>query len=157
MQSTLILFLNNYHEGILSWVELEDNIVKQTILAGEVSSLAEVTKDKTIIVMVPATDILLTSVVMPNLSSSKLRQALPFALEDQLVGEIDQLHFAIGEKTDTALSVAIIQKDKIQHWLQLLREWQVYPHAMYAMVFGLPCEINTWSLLASDDECLVRL
>lgn len=53
---------------------------------------------KEIIILVPAEDVLLTIVQLPDMSKTRLLEALPFALEDQLIADIDTLHIAHGKK-----------------------------------------------------------
>ena len=74
-----------------------------------------------IIVLVPSTDLLLTSTKLPKLSQSRLIKALPFALEDQLSEDTQMLHFATGAfKHGEPLPVAVVSKEKMTEWLTFL-------------------------------------
>ena len=50
--------------------------------------------DKRVIALVPGTNVLRTFVDIPVRNQAKLLQAIPFAMEDQLAGNIEELHFA---------------------------------------------------------------
>ena len=47
--------------------------------------------DRSVIALVPAADVLLTNVHIPARSSTKIRKALPFALEEDLAEDIERL------------------------------------------------------------------
>ena len=50
------------------------------------------------IVLVPGTDVLLAEPVLPLKSGAKLAQVVPFALEEQLAADVEDLHFAVGKR-----------------------------------------------------------
>ena len=49
-------------------------------------------------VLVPGTDALLAEPVLPLKSGAKLAQVVPFALEEQLATDVEDLHFAVGKR-----------------------------------------------------------
>ena len=49
-------------------------------------------------VLVPGTDVLLAEPEFPVKAGAKLQQVVPYALEEQLAEDIDDLHFAIGKR-----------------------------------------------------------
>ena len=61
------------------------------------------------IALAPATQVLLAEPVLPPGSGVKLVRAVPFALEEQLTEDIDQLYFAVGRRTARGgTSVAVV-------------------------------------------------
>ena len=46
----------------------------------------------------PASEVLVTESDAPAKSAAKLAQVIPFALEERVADEIENLHFAIGER-----------------------------------------------------------
>src|SRR5262245_32490046 len=50
-------------------------------------------------VLVPGTDVLLAEPEVPVKAGTKLQQVVPYALEEQLAQDIDDLHFAIGKRS----------------------------------------------------------
>lgn len=110
-----------------------------------------------IIVIVPAQDVLLTSVSIPKLNRKQLLQALPFALEDQLIDDVANLHFAINHRdVDGNVSVAIVSKQKMQHWLALLKEVNVTPTALIPATLAIPYQSDEWTVCLRDHESWVR-
>src|SRR5947209_173201 len=60
-----------------------------------------------IIVWTPAAETLLLRANLPTRSAAKIVQALPYALEEQLIEPPERLHFAYTHEADGSLAVAI--------------------------------------------------
>ncbi len=113
-------------------------------------------KDKPVIVIVPGEDVLLTHVALPKLSKSRLMQALPFALEEQLIAEVDTLHFAPLLKNDGEYAVAVIAKEKMQDWVQQLKAWQLKPEKLIPSFLTLSVVPDCWQIVVHDNTTIVR-
>ena len=112
-----------------------------------------------VVVFVPAADVRLASVKVPAKQPSKVLQAVPFALEDQVADDIDTLHFAIGPRqADTSHPVAIVSRTKINHWLLRLRARGVQPEALIPESLALPVDDagHNWNALADPQQVIVR-
>jgi general secretion pathway protein L len=73
-------------------------------------------------VLLPARDFVCCVAKMPAASPSRLRQMLPFSLEDEFAGDVEELHFAAGDRNDAeALAVSVIAKARLDTWLDALR------------------------------------
>ena len=114
-------------------------------------------KQKTIIVLVPTQDVLLTSVKLPTMNRARLLQALPYALEEQLLEDVTQLHFAIGEMgSDGMLPVAVVSQKKMTEWLALLQSEGVEAQVMLPNCLALPWQENQASVWLDGDMAVVR-
>src|SRR5256884_98482 len=62
--------------------------------------------------LVPGADVLLAEPEIPVKAGAKLQQLVPYALEEQLADDIDDLHFAIGKRAgDSARApVAVVAR-----------------------------------------------
>jgi len=110
-----------------------------------------------VVVIVPAADLLLTSATVPSRSRQRIVSAVPYLLEDQLASDVEQLHFVIGA-ADAAGRVAtvVVEHQKMQQWLELLRTHHVEPHTVVADLCCLPqSDAPEWSLLLEGDTVLV--
>ncbi len=124
---------------------------------GDISLLTQAVIDKEVLVIVPARDVLLMSAQLPKMNRSRLLQALPFALEEQLIDDVEALHFAAGEEqADGQLPVAIVAKEKMQEWLTWLHQYQIQPTSMISAVFALATEPGAWSITLLFDGAIVR-
>lgn len=154
MRESLIIFMQGQAPG---WVLMDANgEAIQQVATGDPAVLATLAENREVFVIVPAADVLLTSVKMPHMSRARLQQALPFALEDQLVSEVDTLHFVAGTPdAQDQLPVAVVAKVKMEAWLAQLKEWQVVPDVLIPSIFALPVADNAWHMLL-DDALVVR-
>lgn len=157
MQDKLIIFIQAHDIAHPSWVVISNEHVQRNVQYGNPDELAVLANNKEIIVIVPAEDVLLTSVKLPKMSRSKLAQALPYALEDQVIGDVETLHFiAVENQDDENIPVAIISKEKIGMWIQLLKTWQVQPDVVMSYIFVLPAEENVWHVYINESGMAAR-
>jgi general secretion pathway protein L len=106
---------------------------------GPLSLAASVGRSAEVIVLVPATQILLAEPELPPGSGIKLARAVPFALEEQLTEDIDQLVFALGRRrTGGGTPVAVVARTVLKDWLAALSEAGIEPVALYADMSLLP-------------------
>jgi general secretion pathway protein L len=119
-----------------------------------VQAAAEV-RERAVIVLVPAVDILTTTVHMPVRSKSKVRTALPFALEENLAEDVSNLHFAVGERGDNnRLPVAVVATDKMLRWIERLSEVGIDPAIMATEIHGLAKIPGTLSVLVDNHSVM---
>ena len=72
-------------------------------------------------VLLPARDIVSCTAVLPAASAARHRQMLPFSLEDEFAGDVDDLHFALGGTNDAgAFAVSVIDRHRFEYWLGVL-------------------------------------
>ncbi|MDH3309746.1 MAG: type II secretion system protein GspL [Gammaproteobacteria bacterium] len=107
-------------------------------------------------VWTPPSDSLLTRVTLPTRSRTKIQQALPYALEDQLVGEPEQLHFSYRILEDGSLAVAVTAKERMQAWLAQLNEAGLRPTGFCPALLAIPLEPGTWSATFHGNDIWVR-
>jgi general secretion pathway protein L len=107
-------------------------------------------------VWTPAADTLLTHATLPTRSRRKIMQALPYALEEQLLGEPELQHFAYVAEADGTLAVAVTARERIQTWTDALARSGIRPGAMSPATLMVPWAIDSWSLAFNEDEILVR-
>ncbi len=70
--------------------------------SGPLEQAAQRAAGRHVCVLVPGTDVLLTEPELPAKAGAKLQQIVPYALEEQLAEDIDDLHFAIGKRSGDA-------------------------------------------------------
>ncbi|MEM9101236.1 MAG: type II secretion system protein GspL [Pseudomonadota bacterium] len=119
--------------------------------------LAEPAKSRQIVCMVPGTEMLMTSVNFPIKQRRQIRKALPFMLEEQLVENIDDCHFALPAKiTDDKVPVVVVNHRKMQSWMELFEAAQIEPDYLVPDCLSLPLPQKCWSALCYDDIVLAR-
>ncbi len=130
-----------------------------TLQHGQVGNLSELpagTRGGRIHVWTPASETMLTQVTLPTRSRAKIAQALPYALEDQLLGEPESLHFAYRPRPDGSLAVGVTGKERLQSWTNALQTAGLEPTALCPATLALPWDGQSWSLMLEGDEAVVR-
>ncbi len=118
--------------------------------------LVSAAEGKEVIIVVPAEDVLLTSVKLPKMNRSRQLQVLPYALEEKLIADVETLHFALlANLPDEQAAVAVVAKDKMQKWLSLCAEWKIQPDYLLPVSLALPFSENHWTILI-DQMVVVR-
>jgi general secretion pathway protein L len=126
--------------------------------SGPLSLAAPRAVGRRICVLVPGTDVLLTEPEVPMKAGTKLQQVVPFALEEQLADDIDDLHFAIGKRAaDSARTpVAVVKRSLMDEWLTLLKSSGLDPESMYTESDLLPQNPGQAVALMEEDVVVVR-
>ncbi len=109
-----------------------------------------------VVVWTPAAETLLLRARLPTRSSSKIAQALPFALEDQLIDAPEKLHFAFTHEADGALAVAVTRRERMEGWLAALAAAGLAPARLAPVTLSLPLADRAWTLAFRDGEMVLR-
>lgn len=107
-------------------------------------------------VWTPPSETLLTRATLPTRSRARILQALPYALEDQLLEDPEHLHFAYTPNVDGSLAVAVTDRARLKGWLDTLGAAGIRPTALCPGNLALPLQANAWSAAFVDDELWVR-
>src|SRR5215469_7013765 len=126
--------------------------------SGPLSLAAPRTAGRRICVVVPGNDVLLAEPEVPAKAGTKLAQVVPYALEEQLAEDIDDLHFAIGKRAadSSRTPVAVVARALMDEWLTLLKSNGIEPEAMYADSDLLPTNPGQSVALLEEDIVVVR-
>ena len=155
MKKTTIIRINKKSPDHSEWVTI-DNYGKQIseIKSGNLNDIPEEDKTNTLIVLIPATDSLLTFIDLPIKSNSKLRKAIPYALEDQIASDIKDIHFGfVKPKRGKLTHVAAISKSELNNYKNLLLAHNIQPHVITSEIHGVPIIEKTISLLV-ESSCV---
>ena len=161
------LFIRLGHAGpseSVSWCLRQAGTGYGHVQQGALEDALLLARSRRVVVLLPSTDINLTSMELPpqllSMPQAKLLQAIPYQLEDKLAEDVDSLHFALGRRgTGNRLPVAIVAREKLQGWLAAFRERGVTPDAMVPDMLCLPLIRDTvpvWSVLLEDGHATVR-
>lgn len=92
-----------------------------------------------VVAFVPATEVSVAAVELPARSASKALQLAPFALEEQLAGDIEQLHFAVGEQEDSGKTPFVVcARAAMERWLEVLQVAGLNPAALVPDFLAVP-------------------
>jgi general secretion pathway protein L len=140
MPHTLLLRLPAAGQEDTEWVSIDETGVPTAAKQrGPLSLAAAVARSAKVVVLAPATQILLAEPELPPGSGVKLARAVPFALEEQLTEDIDQLCFALGRRhAGGRTPVAVVARSVLQGWVSALTGAGIEPAALYADMSLVP-------------------
>ncbi|HEY2686204.1 MAG TPA: type II secretion system protein GspL [Steroidobacteraceae bacterium] len=140
MPQTLLLRLPEPGSDETEWLALDEmNAPTLTRQRGSLSLAAAVFRSGRLLVLAPAAQVLLSEPELPPGTGAKIARAVPFALEEQLTEDIDQLVFAIGKRRESGgTPVAVVAKSVIEGWLSELRAAGLEPNAIYTDISLIP-------------------
>lgn len=142
----------------LVWSSNEKEIIASGMLdnADQLSSLSQRAGQRPITALVPGCDVLLKWVTLPPKPSRKALTAIPYMLEEELSSDISQQFFALGSKIAEQQAVAVVSHQKMQDWLAVINEANLYCDKMLPDVLAVPLEPDTWSLVTLGEQAIVR-
>jgi general secretion pathway protein L len=89
--------------------------------------------------LVNAVDVLAAEAALPAASQARLRQILPFSLEESLADDVEHMVFAIGARLPSGTTqVAAVKKERMDSWLGRLRAAGIVPNALCSEADGIP-------------------
>jgi general secretion pathway protein L len=110
-----------------------------------------------VVALVPGIDVLSTQAELPASSAARMRQIVPFSLEDSLADDVEGLMFAVGGRIGaTAAAVAVVSKARLEGWLAELSAAGIVPQAVYSETDGVPDVPATLMLLLEGEQVYAR-
>ncbi|HDY7886760.1 TPA: type II secretion system protein GspL [Vibrio vulnificus] len=100
---------------------------QEVIASGELSDwqqlddLKNYAEQRPIVVLVAASDVVLTEVDIPPGASRQFESMLPYLLEDEIAQDVDDLHFSVLAKENGKAQVCGVDRRWLQHMLDAFR------------------------------------
>jgi general secretion pathway protein L len=156
MAEYLVIRLPAEPDAAAHWIAVDSNGTR--ISAPVTGPLAEAAKDvrnRDVIVLVPAAVVLSMTADIPVKRGPKLLSALPFALEEQVADDVDDLHFAAGVRGENGLlPVAVVTHALMLDWLGRLEDAGITPTRVIPENHGLAKIPGTLSVLVAEDQVM---
>lgn len=151
----IIIRIGDNAPAKVSWAILaKDDSV--SIAEGSLTDAAFQCQDRTVIVLLPGQDVLLTGVALPGSKKHSLR-AIPYALEDRLADDIEDLHFAHASPDGSGTTpVAVVHKSRMGAWQQMLVAAQIDADVMIPEHLALPFDDGSITIMGDNGLALVR-
>jgi general secretion pathway protein L len=137
----------------------DDGHVAVNAMSGELAQALPLAVGRRVAVIVPGTEVLTTEAEAPAKNAAKLAQVIPYALEERVADEIEDLHFAIGERNPESgrVPVVVVARARIDAWLATLRAAGFNPQAIYSEASLLPAMPGQLIALLDGDALTLRL
>lgn len=156
MSQRLVLRLHGAPAGQVQWLPLTaDGRPAGLANYGSLDDVALLRRP--LLVLAPTADVALFDVPLPQLSRQRAARAIPYALEDQLAEDVDDLHFALGQRNPQGeVAVAVVAQAQMQAWLDAFAEAGLEVEQIYPELLAVPYEPDAWTLLLEQGEFLLR-
>lgn len=140
----LVADANGTRRGNVSW--------------GSLSDVAAQAAGRKVILLVPGTDVLLAEPVLPLKSGgAKLAQVVPFALEEHLAADVEDMHFAVGKRDSRpGTPVAAVARERMDAWQAALQAAGLATDTIYAETAVLPVVAGAVAVLIDGKRVYVR-
>lgn len=140
------------------WSDAENEIIASGTLAdaSELASLKSKSQQPTIIALAPSSELGFKSITLPNKSSRKVLQAVPFMLEEDVAQDISSLFFAFGSKQGNLQEVVYCDRNKLDEWQNSLQEADLFCDTLVPDILCLPYSEDGISVVQIDNDLLVR-
>lgn len=127
------------------------------VVAGPTAGLPPSPPEADSIVLVPSCDVLLLEAPRVARQRRQLDRALPFAIEDQLVGSVEQCHVAVldDDQPDSVIA-AVVAHERIETWRAALDAGGVQADVLLPESILLPWEEGP-TLLLDGNTATLRL
>lgn len=140
-----------------SWQLVENGLLVGPLGKGKLADARRVARGLPVVVLVPAEEIYLDNVALPGKNRQKLRRAIPFAVEDQLIDDVETLHFALSTHADQGrYLVAAVEDRMMDFWDKAMINAGIRVDTMVPDVTALAQADNDWTILLESDRAMVR-
>lgn len=158
MTDTLFIHLSSPDpaQPVMAALLSSDGSSLRAAFPSTLEALSAANSAATVVALVPGSSALSTVAVLPKVSSGQVRTMLPFALEEQIAGDLDQQHFAMGRPISTSGSsssaglhvpVVVIRRETLDQYLEVLRSVGLDPSALYldeSLIAAKPGDVIAW-------------
>lgn len=155
MTEYLVIQLGEQADSPVSWIVVDDRGTRRGQPgSGSLADAAREVRERPVIALVPAAEVSNFSVNLPA-KGARLLAALPFALEDKVADDVEDLHFCAGERRENgAMPVAVVARRVLDEWLERLSSAGIRPQRVLAESAGIAHTPNTMSLLVATDKIM---
>lgn len=144
--------------GEVSWLVQGMDSPDGLVFSGSLATAANHALGCRVVILLASSDMLLLTAPLPAMNRQRLLKAIPFSLEEQLATEVDNLHFALGERVDdNAVNCCIIERGILDGLQRELKTVGIQADVVTSELFGIPYDTNGWSVwLSNTERAIVR-
>ncbi|MEE9444334.1 MAG: type II secretion system protein GspL [Cocleimonas sp.] len=110
--------------------------------------VTSLTRGRKVLLLIPNSEVVLSELKIPSKNKKQLLRAVPFALEDSLAEDLEDLHFAIHQRSSSQdTQVAVINHDRLGLYTALLRQHKITPYYVLPQLLAQAYEKDSWSVM----------
>ena len=124
---------------------------------GSLADLAVQAAGQRMVLAAAGEAVILTQAQVPGRNRATWMRAVPYALEEHLAEDVEDMHFALGAATpDGVVSVATMHRETLSGWLAACADANIVPSAVIPEPLLVPFDNDTWTILVDGRRALVR-
>ena len=162
MNEFLLIRLGSRHQDAVYWL-VWSSVQQAVIASGQLSNAAQLSElteragHRSVIVLVPGSDVIFRALTLPGRLTSQTQQALPFMLEDEIASDVEQLHITVLTHQGQQVQIAAVEQEQMQRWLSWLADAGLTAQQLLPDVLALPQPADdSWSMLQLGSQWLIR-
>lgn len=158
MADTLLIHYSPEKPDKTVWsIVNNDGELTTKISSGSLIDAANFAAGKKVVMLLDSNFMNISRVKLPTKNKQKLLHAIPYALEEQLADEIEDLHFVIASnKTDDHTAVACVAKTQLDDIIRDCAEAGFTLDAILADALCLMANDRQWAILLYDDTVYIH-
>jgi general secretion pathway protein L len=160
MTETLVIRLRSTEDAPASWLIIDGNGARSgSVVSGPIADALSLAQGRRTVVVLPAAEVTLAEPDLPPVrGAARIAQAVPFALEEQLASDLENLHFAVGARNPAASAtpVAIVARSVLDRWQATWDAAGIHPAAAYAESSLIPAAPNATVLVLDEGTLHVK-
>ncbi|GAA4358889.1 type II secretion system protein GspL [Kangiella marina] len=126
------------------------------LLIEDIETLGEQVSEQTVVLMLPAHRVKCFNEKTPTKNRKQLEKAIPYQLEEQILDNVDNQHFALGSfDAQDRLAINVVDKQYLAETLEQFKEVGVEPDFVISEAACLPYFNDAWSTLI-EEQVFVR-
>ncbi len=144
-------------ETSVQWVLETEGAEANNCGTVKLNNVAELIQDRKVVILLPVEQFYIGQVAVQTKNKKQLQKAVPYALEDELTEDIENLHFALGDRTaNREIAVAAISRAYLNHLIKILSNASIFPDIITADIYGLEHHPGQWTLCIHNGRVLTR-
>lgn len=157
LEDTLFISLGNPDDEQALWFVTNERGTSTTgVTMGPLVDAATLTDGRPVVALIAHPTITRTFTDLP-VRGAKLAAALPYALEEQFAGDVDELHFCVGSAdANRMMPVAALDHGVMQRYMDRLQLAGIAPSAIYSLHDALPSLDGYTQLLADHNISILK-
>ena len=163
----LTLFWGSRNDATFQWRATNDaadetgikplyQLESHEILKADLASVAEMAVNSKVTLVLSCSDVICAHLQVPNKAQKLLRKAIPYMMEDEVASSVDDLFFALANKSnDSELAVRAIDRDYFESVIATFKDAEIKLHQVIVDIDRVDVPQEGLRLVINHQQCFV--
>lgn len=157
MQKTILVHLHDVTLNSVSWVFAKEEGVPVTeAQVGNLHDLSTICTGHKVALIIPSTLLTFTKIQLPVTDRERMLRALPYAMEDRIIDDIDNMHFSINSWNNNQANLSAISRQQMDILIERFNTAGINPDYIIPDLFLVPFTKGSWTVLVTNIYALIR-